>query len=980
MDHRFPEVIRVEASAGSGKTTHLALRYIDLLLNAGSPPASILAVTFTKKATVEMQDRILLFLKKLALGKADERLDRLPHRPAPEKAGAAVDALLANFHDFRVSTIDSFLTALARATALENALSPSFEVDLDPRGLSGRAMLALLEDYGPATVSRHPELEEALGWLLATQDDLAWDLGRVLEERFRVLRHAETVRSAPIAEDAGGAQPFALEQLLRGTLERRVLGLLDAGELEYRYRGDPLRDFARRGRPLEEVGALFRGAGGVFKKATASKAKGWEEIGALARRLLEARSRRRSAPSVALHRRVRALFVRLQEEGNTLLLDTLQETVRDYIGQEGAVPYVYIKLGAALRHYLIDEFQDTSPLQWAVFLPLVEEAAAGDGSLFFVGDIKQAIYGWRGGDYSLFHRAAGTLAVPVRGVELADNWRSAEAIPRFVGAVFARDNLERWLGGAFGEDDRIDTGAVVGHFERVAQTAHRPGGYVRVEPIPGEPGGKDAVDAAVLERLAAGVREARRRHPWRSIAVIVRRNAQARTALQDLLERGIPAVSPSALGLLSAPRVREVLAFLRWLDDPADDLSLAGFLLGPLFLGRAGLEAGAVLALLEGRDRSVPLYSAFREAHRAIWEEVLAPLFRQAGFLPPYDLACRLLAVTGAFERFPGDEAFLYALLELIKDLEAEGRNSLGRLLGALREAEQNDEDPHPVRMPPGADAVQVLTIHKAKGLEYPAVFLPWAMLDWHALNDLFVPDGEALRPYRVTKERVGDLPKAVREEYRQVRTRGLVEELNAFYVACTRAREELVVLVPRYARESMKKRTPVPYEAMEDGAPGPDLAGEAPQAAPMRRAPRRPGDWRDRLVRRVPDPGPPAGPGRREALERGRELHRAMESARRFEDLDPLTREAIGAPEGETVLRHEQEIVAPDGRTHRVDLLVRSGNRVWVVDYKSGGGDPAGDRAQMRRYLELARPLFAGCSVDGLLVYLDRGRVEAVP
>jgi ATP-dependent exoDNAse (exonuclease V) beta subunit len=980
MPLHLPEVVRVEASAGSGKTTKLALRYLDLLLNAGAPPSSVLAVTFTKKATVEMQDRILLYLKELALGHEDDRLGDLAPRPSPERAAAALDLLLGRFHDFRVSTIDSFLTALARATALENALSPAFEVNLDPGAVAGRALLSLLEDYGPGTAGRHPELEEALVSLLQTEEDIGWDLGRVLVERFRALRQAETLRSVPIDAGAAGPDPFALEGRLVRLLEEGVLGPLDAGRVEYRYQGDPLRDFARRGRPLEEVPALFREASGVFKKATLGRVEGWEAVPPLARALLEARARRRLLPSADLHARARGAFKRLQEEGNTLLLDTLQETIRDYVRREGAVPYVYIKLGEALRHYLIDEFQDTSPLQWEIFLPLVENSVAEGGSLFFVGDVKQAIYGWRGGDYTLFGSAGEGLPVPPRTVPLADNWRSGRVVLEFVESVFARGNLERWLSEEFGDDDPVDGGAVMGHFARVAQRPHDDGGFVRVEPCPEAPGPKEAVDRAVLDRLVAGVREARERHPWRDIAVIVRKNALARDALRRLVEEGIPAVSPSALGLLSAPRVREALSLLRWLDDPADDLALAGFLRSPLFLGAAGLDAAAVHALLEERDRRVPLYVAFRDTHPGPWGEFIAPLFRQAGFLPPYDLASRLLAALDAFRRFPGDEAFLCALLELIKDLETEGQNSLGRLLATLREADRNDEDPHPVRMPENLDAVQVLTIHKAKGLEFPVVLLPWAMLDWHPLNDLFLQEGEGLRPYRVRKGLVAQLPPEVGRVYGEARTRALVEELNAFYVACTRARRELVVLLPRYRSESRKKKTPVPYEAVTKGAPGEGRAAEGGPPAPPARPPRRRGEWQERLVRHGVDLRNLADPARREALARGAERHRAMERARRFEELDPLVRGRIGAPAGEIALRREQEIVGPDGRTHRVDLLVVTGERVWVVDYKTGGGDPGKDRAQVLRYLELARPLFPGRVLAGLLAYLDRDAVEEVP
>ena len=980
MTQQVPEVVRVEASAGSGKTTQLALRYIGLLLNAEAPPASILAVTFTKKATVEMQDRILLFLKMLALGKPDDRLELLAPKPAPERAAAALDLLLGNFHDFRVSTIDSFLTALARATALENALSPVFEVNLDPRAVAGQALLTLLEDYGPSTAGGHPELEEALVALLQTDEAVAWDLGRVLEERFRALRQAETLRSVPIAADDRGADPFTLEERLKQTLETGVLKGLDEGWLEYRNRGDVLRDFARRGRPLEEVGALFREAPGVFKKATLGRVEGWDAAVALACRLLEVRARRRLSPSAALHARAREAFRSLQEEGNFLLLDTLQETIRDYVRREGAVPYVNINLGEALRHYHIDEFQDTSPLQWAVFYPLVENSVAEGGSLFFVGDVKQAIYGWRGGDYTLFEAAGQGLAAPQTTVPLTDNWRSGRVILDFVESVFERGNLERWLAGEFDESDRLDGAEVVRHFERVNQRAHDAGGSVRVEVLPAQPGPKEEVDDAVLDRLVEGVREAHGRHPWRDLAVIVRKNGLARQVLRRLVEADIQAVSPSALGLLTAPRVREALAFLRWLDDPADDLAFAGFLLGALFLGKAGLDPAGMHALLTDGDRKGPLYVAFRDAHPGPWEALIAPLFRQAGFLPPYDLASRLLAVLDAFARFPDDEAFFCALLELIKDLETEGRNSLRRLLAALREAQEGEEDPHPVRMPSGLDAVQVLTIHKAKGLEFPVVFLPWAMLDWHPLNDLFLEEDEVLHPFRVKKDLIEHLPPAVRDTYARVRTRGLLEELNALYVACTRAREELVVLLPRYKAEGRKKKPPIPYEPFAAGVPRPGASGEEAPRVAAAPPPRRHGDWQERLVRHGMDLSNLADPARREALARGTVRHRAMERAERFEQLDPLVRGRIGRFEGEARLRHEQEIVGPDGRTQRIDLLIETAGRVWIIDYKTGGGDPAKDRAQVRRYLDLARPLYPGRSVTGLLTYLDRDTLEEIP
>jgi ATP-dependent exoDNAse (exonuclease V) beta subunit len=988
----LPEICRVEASAGSGKTRALALRYIALLLTQDPPvhPRDILAVTFTNKAALEMKERILLYLKQCALNDPEcppEMYRILPGTPREVVRKAAqrwVEEILGAYHEFKVSTIDAFITSIARATALELALRPGFEIVLDADPFLRAATEDLLDAYGRGKgVDR--ELFDFYRSLLQMKGDLGWDLSEEAFKGVRRLLRAENNRGLPVVKEGDVAELEKTAAALRKRLQSDILPLLDAGTLKAGYGRDAkLRAFMERTLDVWDVEKLFDPAEAVFTKATAARAAGWDRVNALARAWLDQKAHLLLAQGLPFHRRVLERMERFRREGGALFLEGLYPIIRDFVAQRGYVPLIFLKLGDRLSHYLIDEFQDTSPMQWAVLSVLVEESLAQGGTFFYVGDKKQAIYGFRGGDYSIFDRASDFSSVPEpREEHLPENRRSRKAILDFVDGVFSAPSLDAFLSANHLPPEVVDPERVKAHFTGVSQPACREGGFVHVEIVPEAPASKEEADGQIAKRVVDLLRtDLLPRFPPRQVALLVRKNREAVVLVRALLEAGIPAVSPTALGVLSSARVRDILCFLKFLDSPLDNPAFAGWILSPIFRIAAGLDEEDIHAFLAGaRASRRPRYAAFRERHPDLWERWLAPFFSQAGFLPPYDLLGRIYETYGILKHFSGDTAFLLCLKELVKNLEDEGENSLRRLLERVQAAEEGEDDTlGSVTLPEYLQAVQVITVHKAKGLEYPAVVLPMAYLSHVRANDFFLEGGEGLRPYHLSKGFLPHYRKEVRDLYREEMSRQVIEELNAFYVALTRARDELWVLLPNYESFGQKLKCPVAPAAAgagervraEEGRPAPP-EGHVARPAECRRP------WAPRLLRLPPDIPALIDRGRAAGMRRGTELHRSLERPESLEAVPEAFIPFFQDPPGTRVFV-EKEIADASGNLLRVDRLAVRPGEVLVLDIKTGEGRSDKDRAQVAAYVKIARRLYPDRAVRGFLLYWDQGRVEAVP
>ncbi len=838
---RLPRVTVLKASAGSGKTFRLTQRFVQFLLSDKVPHAglrNLMAITFSHNASRQMRDQVLEWLKKLVL-KDPERMREMtevtsggPERLA-RRAAEVIETVLSRFSELQVMTIDSFMASIFRASALDFGFGPDFEVVLDPGPLVDYGWNLFLKDARAGT----PEarlLDRTIASVLdfaSSSGAFPWNPSGDLREELRRLESRLSAFSATF--DHGESA----EEMLRPHEERvrrewkTVAELVRRSGLELRRnsRFAGLLESVRAGRFADLVSGTMRN--GPAKKPARTNAAGleaWERIEEAWRAAGEAVD----AYAAAWARSYYQPFLRLQAELSSSLEKVKRGQARVFIGDIGrklaatlaeeSVPDVYFRIGERIWHYLVDEFQDTAPLQWKTLFPLVENSLAMNGSLFLVGDTKQAIYGFRQADYTIMKglEAASPFPSAPRDVrELSTNWRSRPRIVEFVQQVFLSRaaSSESYRGAAHrsGLDE----------WHQSARPG-RPRGYVEVELLRRDE--ENPPERAKLQRLMTELHS--RGYGWEDIALLAPRNADVVRATSWLNDIGVPFLSFSSLDVRTRTVAEEIFSLLSFLDSPPDDLSFATFVLGTIFgralrsmeqrPGRPVPSVPEVRDLLFASRTSRPLYKAFQRAFPGVWKEMFATLFRSAGYLPLYDLVSEIFIRFDVFSLAGEEEATLVKILEVVKDFEGSGAGSLREFLGtAARSPTAEETAAWAIDVPPGAPSVRAMTIHKSKGLGFPVVIV---LLYGESRRNiaqgvLREGNGGTVRLVKLNKD-LARRDEALQRLYDEEAGKAEVDALNRLYVALTRAERELYVI----GVKSDKDRFPfdlLPEESFRPGA-----------------------------------------------------------------------------------------------------------------------------------------------------------------
>ncbi|RMG74909.1 MAG: hypothetical protein D6722_01830 [Bacteroidetes bacterium] len=873
------EVVIYKSSAGSGKTFALVLEYLKIVLRTPGAYRHILAVTFTNKATEEMKGRIVQTLDRLSSAPPDElaadpmyrelqaHFATQPEiaRAIPQQARRVLDNILNDYANFSVSTIDHFFQRIVRAFAQELQIPLGYGVEMRQDEVLEELVDGLLLELEPGDSGLYQVFMAYLRRQLG--DDKGWNVDRALRDLGKeIFKEEFRARQRTHEEKQDPDVPFDRHEVTIA-LAREIETLIAQTEAK-------LKQIAREAIALLERHGLTPSS---FKGKTRSKARYFEKILAGVYQPTEAQARnidvegewvgksekgalreallstlyggimdaQQQAVALALGPEYRSALILRQtifsfgllqdlqarlkiyrEENNLLLISDTNELLRPVIETYSDAPFVYEKVGTRYQHYLLDEFQDTSDAQWRNLRPLVMDALSqGLGSLV-VGDAKQSIYRWRNGDMKLLLQGveADVAAFQQRArlKVLEANYRTSADIVGVNNVFFgwAAEYLASMFPEGGGDLIRLAYADV-----KQKPTKTDIPGWVAIEAFPSKTETEEGLTLSwkdqARRRCLALIQSLRNEgFAGEDICLLVRKNAEGTELAEYLQAAGESVVSADSLLVDNHPRVRFLTALLQALLAENDVVSQAELVYHHARLVREVAPDHTLFSQPEGWEEALAGFAQVRTRLRRL--PVYACVERLCQLFP-------ILAEPNAYV-----QGFLDACLEYATTED-------GGLSGFWAWWEEV-RGKRAIATTPDPGAVQIITIHKAKGLEFPVVILPYC--DWELPpkpNSILWVESEwpVLAPFGFAPVSISSHLEHTHFEpaWRFETLMSYLDNLNLLYVAMTRPQYRLYMLTERPSEKKGKgnaepKRVAALLEAFYGQQPLP--IGTAPEDEPL--------------------------------------------------------------------------------------------------------------------------------------------------
>ncbi len=1021
-DLKFPHFTVLKASAGSGKTHALTERFVQFLLSGKVPRNSLrnmLAITFSNNAAKEMKERTLSRLKEVYFGDEAKirelsNITSLDIENMREKAGLLIGEILDSYSDFQVKTIDSFMTTVFKASAIDFGYNPDFDILMTNDLLMSYSFNLFMRNvkHGTAEAACIEAIVDQLLEQKKVTDAYLWDPSTtLLDEIKKIYRKLSSRGKLAEIEDYSKDLNESKDKIsaLIDDIEKEIeaAGLKRHGNSSYKT----ILPIIREKRFPDLIGKGFANPPVIKPKKSAGDEQTaysrilslWSDVAEWTCHYTVYFVRTRCMPYVKAFQAFSETVNMVKRQQGKVFIEDINMQLAEYLSSS-IVPDVYFRLGETIFHFLIDEFQDTSPIQWQNLMPLIENSLSQGGSLFAVGDTKQAIYGFRNADYTIMKGLEKTNPFPsaehaVR--ELDTNYRSRKRILEFNERVF-KEKLA-------GIDEYREAGNRSGLTEYIQKPKEDKDvdGYVEVsllERNDEEPAEREKIQDLIEELHIRGYR-------YGDMAVLTQTNEVAVSATTWLNEREIPFISYSSLDVRRRKITGEIIALMNFLDSPTDDLSFGAFILGDVFTNTiaeddSGCGIDKLRAFCFMHRKNPPLYKAFQEKFSGLWEQYFESLFKAAGFLPLYDLVTEVFAVFSVFENMPEEEAALIKILEVVKNFEGGGFNSLKDFLQAVSD-DDNSEAEWDMAVPKTIDAVQVMTIHKAKGLGFPVVLVLLYEVRNRGFEYIVEEKGETVCLLKINRTTAA-CDETLQRLYDKERMSEMVNRLNSLYVGFTRPERELYVI----GVESNDKGYPFVLLPADEFPPSakPEYVPGIRLSAPGTPAP-------CRLLHRSGQLKFQAGPETFLTIDerrRGEFIHRVLFFVNYLKDgFETELQEIISRVRDETgsdysdieikalvlaivtnkeieryftkapgrLIRKEQEYSDSFGRLFRMDRVVIDSDSVTVIDYKTGKDKEALDqyRAQLKNYMSILRDVYTGKPVKGVIAFVDLAEMERI-
>lgn len=820
MQNNIEKTKIYKASAGSGKTFRLAVEYLKLILKDKNAFKSILAVTFTNKATAEMKERILFELYGLhrKYEDSDSYRDKLIEELGPgwnaekisEKAGEAISAIIHDYSHFRIETIDSFFQSVLRNLVHELEIGAIVNLELDNASVIHEAVNDMMNSL------HEDDKKQLLKWLTDfsvenIKNGKSWRVNSKVE-KFSTNIFNEDFLTKKKKDDI-----YTIDKL---TAYKRNIDSILKGHLS------KLKNFAEEFFvKMDEWNAVpenfyygSKGLWGYFVKINNGVYMDDNMPNSYVKTSLEAleniESKRKNSNVDAtwvydhLNKTEEYRSEHLEEMStcetvlkninNIGLLYDIESIVRrnnDMTGKfllgdtaillneiidESTAPFIYEKIGTTLRHIMIDEFQDTSKIQWKNFVPLLSDSVANGGSNLIVGDPKQSIYRWRNGDYSIIENVKNYSELYPGNVSMDTNYRSFNNVIKFNNAIF-KSCISFIPSGDAAIGEQIQN-----IYEESGQKYINKGeGYVKYQIVRKEE--NENSDDKILEVMVEQIKELKSIGiEENNIAILVRTNnetAKIAKFLSDMKEEGkLPKdefniVSSEAFRLDNSLSVNIIINALCLINDPDNDV----------YEHRLYLD---YISLNNGSDEN--------------YEEVKKKVF-DTSTLPLYEMMEEIYFIL-ELGKIKDNDVYMQLFLDKVNTFINKKSSDLTTFISYWNEklcgatlSSSNE-----------SNGIRVLTIHKSKGLEFKTVIIPFA--DWEIENT----KNDNILWCEANKEPYNDIPllpinysknlknTIFKEDYEREKAQMWIDNINLLYVAFTRAEANLIVYSPEPSKSDV--------------------------------------------------------------------------------------------------------------------------------------------------------------------------------
>ena len=826
-----------DASAGSGKTYTLVKEYLKIILVSKKPDAyrNILAITFTNKAVHEMKSRVLESLSQFSKENPSEKALQLMQdissdtglslNAITEKAKSIIKNLIHNYAAFDISTIDKFTHKVIRAFAHDLNLPITFEVSLDTEILLTEAVDAIIAEAGN---------DEELTKLLVdftmekTDDDKSWDISREIMETGKLILN-ENNREEITHFDKKKITDFVviknkLTELTK-ELETACVDLANDALLLIENNGIDTNSFPYgtfpkhlnffREKDSRANNHRFREFDDIkIKKDAKDKAiiesiiptllEILDSIYIKIEKLLFYTAFLKNITPLSLLNTLSNKLTEIQKEQGILSITEFNKLIHDQIQNQPA-PFIYERLGEKYKHFFIDEFQDTSEMQWQNLIPLIDNATSSEdllgerGSLLIVGDPKQSIYRWRGGKAEQFIELSKDVN-PFNNPEkelfpLKTNWRSYSKIIDFNNQFFG------FIANEFVHNDYKDLYKNHSHQEE----NNKKGGYVNISFLPksekadyGEEENPAKVEMYLLATLNRIQKVKANGFSYKDIAILTRKKDNGIAIANYLTQQGIPILSSESLLIGSSTEVQCIVAVLYYLKNNNDRESKANFLYY-IASTRDQRPNGTKINCQQKLAIHDFISLGMEQNSETDFEQWLASFdihfsFKNTRKKSLYEATESIISKIIPIEK---RNAYVQFFLDVVLEQDIKKQAGISDFL-LYWDANSGKLS---IPSPEGKEAVRIMTIHTSKGLEFPVVIFPFAEEDYSK--------GPREKIWLNADEEQVGLPKVLVDKnnnvsgygesaaliYQQKKQEELLDDINILYVAMTRAEEQLYII-----------------------------------------------------------------------------------------------------------------------------------------------------------------------------------------